>query len=126
MKFSDYKHDIEDYFRKNGLKVDPTPHVVFDWSKNDPLDPFISTGKYYHNVNTIVLHVSNRQLKDILRTFAHELVHCSQYHENPDTYIESAGNTILENKGTEDIEAEAYKIGNVLFRKWTESKNDSK
>lgn len=42
------------------------------------LDPFISTGNYNPETNIITLYVKNRHLKDILRTFCHELIHHNQ------------------------------------------------
>ena len=39
-------------------------------------------GHYTPDDDTIVLQISNRQILDILRTLAHELVHCGQDHRN--------------------------------------------
>lgn len=125
MDFFDYKSQIDEFFRQNGMPVDPVPQVNIDWTKNGRLDPFISTGNFSHQTNTITLYVDNRQVKDILRTYAHELVHACQFHRDPETFqqIVSSGDseTITGNGPTEELESEAYAIGNVMFRKWTES-----
>lgn len=34
--------------------------------------------------NLIVLSVDNRHIKDILRSYVHEMIHHSQYLDNPD------------------------------------------
>jgi Zn-dependent peptidase ImmA (M78 family) len=39
-------------------------------------------GHYAPDDDTITLQISNRQILDILRTLAHELVHCGQDHRN--------------------------------------------
>jgi len=91
-------------------------------------DPFIPTGNYNPKTNVITLYVKNRQLKDILRTLSHELIHHNQYLTNPGEFmrINKSGN-LKDNIELEKIEADAYTRGNVLFRKWTEeSKNKEK
>ena len=71
----------------------------------------------------ILLFVDNRHLKDILRSYCHEMVHHNQWLENPD-YIRRVfaqnQDSIADNPELEEIEGEAYLKGNLLFRKFTE------
>jgi hypothetical protein len=75
MVFKDYINEIEDFYRQNGILIDPVPHIKIDKTEVDLFDPFIKTGYYEPQSKTIVLNINNRQLKDILRSFCHELIH---------------------------------------------------
>ena len=71
-KVNDYVHEVD------GMKIDPLPSVqLVDSSnvKNSRSDLLISTGRYMPTLNSIVLYIDNRHLKDILRSYCHELVH---------------------------------------------------
>ena len=80
------------------------------------------TGNYNPATDTITVFVDNRQLKDVLRTFCHELVHHSQHITDPDGFlaVNKAGK-LGENDQLTLLETDAYSRGNVLFRKWTET-----
>lgn len=113
---------IFDFFRDSGAKIDPVPDVKIDFGDNSPSDPLIRTGCYDGDVRRITLFCGNRHLKDILRTFCHELVHHSQNLLNPETFkrMNKEGN-LCDNEELAKMESDAYAKGNVLFRKWTES-----
>ena len=121
MVFKDYINEIEDFYRQNGILIDPVPHIKIDKTEVDLFDPFIKTGYYEPQSKTIVLNINNRQLKDILRSFCHELIHHYQnIGENKFDNIDLSGK-LHENKELENLEAEAYQLGNLMFRKWTET-----
>ncbi len=71
----------------------------------------------------VVLFVDNRHIKDILRSYCHEMVHHSQCLDNED-YVKRvfAGpqDNLDDNPELEEIEGDAYLRGNLLFRKFTE------
>jgi hypothetical protein len=122
MKFLDYVTEIEDFFRSNGVQVDPVPQVKVDYTQRDVFDPFVPTGNYNPTNNTITIFVNNRQLKDILRSFCHELIHHNQNITNPEGFKQMNMNgTLQENDELTKIESDAYNRGNILFRKWTET-----
>lgn len=99
------------------------PSVKIDYTPRDILDPFVGTGNYNPQTNVITLYVDSRQLKDILRTFCHELVHHSQYLSDPEGFLSlDKSGSLDDNPALEQIEADAYARGNVLFRKWTETR----
>lgn len=83
---------------------------------------FAPTGNYDYTTNTITLYISQRQAKDILRSFCHELIHHSQYLSNPAGYsaFDKTG-TVMENGELRKYEKDAYLKGNILFREWTET-----
>ena len=118
-KVNDYVHVVD------GMKIDPLPSVqLVDSSnvKNSRSDLLISTGGYMPALNSIVLYIDNRHLKDILRSYCHELVHHNQNLENSDYLKRVLGRSddLVDNAQLEEIEGDAYLRGNLLFRKFTE------
>ena len=118
-KVNDYVHDVD------GMKIDPLPSVqLVDSSnvKNSRSDLLISTGGYIPALNSIVLYIDNRHIKDILRSYCHELVHHNQNLENSDYLKRVLGrlDDLVDNAQLEEIEGDAYLRGNLLFRKFTE------
>ena len=79
MKFIDYYNEIIEFFQENGIELEPFPLIKMDHAEIGIYDPLISTGHYNPETQEITLNVNNRQLKDILRTLCHELVH---HHQN--------------------------------------------
>lgn len=115
---------IFDFFKQQNLNIDPLPNVEIlyaDQEKNDIDNILISTGGYCPITQTIMLYVDNRHIKDVLRSFCHELVHHMQWIDNPD-YMRriTRYSTIIDSPELEEIESEAYLKGNLLFRKFTE------
>ena len=72
-------------------------------------------------IHNLILFTSNRHIKDILRSYCHEIVHHHQNLENGD-YLRRIykGVDLGDSPELEEIEAEAYLKGNLLFRKFTE------
>ena len=113
--------DIIKFLRSIEFNIDPIPNVKIDDTENDPDDIFIKTG--YYDGNSIVLCTSKRHIKDILRTFCHEIVHHYQHLRDPENYQNlNFEGSIYDNKGLKDMEREAYEKGNLLFRLYTEYK----
>lgn len=108
------------------MQIDPLPEVKCDFTEAELLDPFIRTGNYNSETRTITIFVKNRQLKDILRSFCHELVHHSQNVSDPEGFAAvDKGGKLVENDQLTMIETDAYTRGNILFRKWTETFQNS-
>ena len=107
------------------IKIDPLPEVqLLDGTiqPNDADNVLISTGGYMPSTRTIVLYIDNRHIKDILRSYCHELIHHAQNIDNSD-YIRRLFNMpekIVDNPQLEEIEGDAYLRGNLVFRKFTE------
>ena len=113
--------DIIKFLRSIEFQIDPIPNIKIDDTENSPDDIFIKTG--YYDGNSIVLCTSNRHIKDILRTFCHEIVHHYQHLRDPENYQNlNFEGSIYDNKGLKDMEREAYEKGNLLFRLYTEYK----
>lgn len=116
-EFEEKFNEIAEFMQENGLEVSPFPKVNLDWSEQDGL--FIRTGFYSPDEKAITVFCKDRHPKDILRTFAHEMVHHSQNLRGVNLEF-SSDDDVKDNKELEKIEAEAYLKGNIYFRKWTE------
>ena len=63
-------------------------------------------------------------MKDILRSYCHELFHHAQKVSGKG-FGNTSGN-LSENPELEKLEGEAYLNGNILFRKWTETEKSGR
>jgi hypothetical protein len=114
--------ELSQYMYENGMNIKPFPSVKFiEDDEVNAQDPLGMTA-YYDPANaTIVLYTMGRHPKDILRSFAHEMVH---HEQNLDGGI---GNGTIKTTNTneddylEQIERDAYEKGNIMLRKWTDS-----
>mgnify|MGYP001474021408 CR=1 FL=1 len=121
--FKPYIASLTQYFIDNKMAVEPLPKIemVHNDVENGE-DVFGKTAYYMPDNNVIVLFTYGRHPKDILRSYAHELVHV---HQNMEDRLESYGTTnVNQDDHLEQIEREAYETGNILFRSWTDSLND--
>ena len=90
------------------------PMLIF---QSDPRNygALSKTAQYNPSSQEITIYVDGRHIKDILRSFAHELVH---HHQNEQGRL-SGANVTQGEQDFDDIEGEAYHTGNLkLFRKW--------
>ena len=115
---------IDEYLKSVNFQIEPLPEVILldgTEKKNDESDILISTGGYQPETKTIILYIDNRHIKDILRSYCHEMVHHNQNLDNSD-YLRRVykGGDLVDSPELEEIEAEAYLKGNLNFRKFTE------
>ena len=103
---------------KDGLTLKPYPKVKFIHTDFKNSDNFFGKTAYYDpGNNEVVLYTLGRHPKDILRSYAHELVHVHQNHEDRLGGIDT--DNVNEDDYLEQIEREAYEEGNIKFRSWT-------
>ena len=121
--FRPYIASLTKYFMDNKMALEPLPKIELIHNDiNNGMDVFGKTAYYVPDTNDIVLFTYGRHPKDILRSYAHELVHVHQKNENR---LENYGTTnVNQDDHLEQIEREAYETGNILFRSWTDSLND--
>lgn len=112
-----YIEEIAKFMKDDGLNIYPYPEVELDWSEQNGL--FITTGYYLPSEKKIVLFCKDRHPKDILRSYAHEMIHHMQNLEGKNLNF-SNKDDVKDNKELENLESEAYLKGNIYFRKWTE------
>jgi hypothetical protein len=100
------------------LQIKETPKTVFTKDQQNANNPFGMTGYYDPATKTIRLYITDRHDTDILRSFAHEVIHHWQ-NENGTLGQSGAGEHYAQNdENLRKREMEAYLFGNILFRDW--------
>jgi len=111
---------LTEYMLDKGMNIRPLPKVKFiDNDVENARDFFGKTAYYDPNNRVIVLYILDRHPKDVMRSFAHEMIHHMQNCDN------RLGNITTQNTNEEgdlpEIEREAYEKGNMTFRNWTDT-----
>ena len=111
---------LTDYMMDH-INIEPLPDVNFVEDDTKNADNFFGKTAYYNpNDKSITLYTLKRHPKDVLRSFAHEMVHHKQNLEGKLNNIE--GQNINEDDYLKELEREAYEYGNgLLFRGWENS-----
>lgn len=122
--YKPYIISLAEFMLKNGYTVKPLPKVILKKDKQEGL--FIKTG-YYDPVNKeVVLFVTDRHPKDVLRSLAHEFIHHKQYIDGRLDYNKIGDSKIISDKYVVPFEEEAFLKGNIAFRSWTETYDKNK
>lgn len=108
-----------------GFEEDPTVVLIDD--EDNMGDPLGKTAYYSPQDMEVVLYCSGRHIKDILRSFAHELIHHSQNCRGDlSPNIETSEGYAQNDDFLRNMEKEAYLKGNMSFRDWEDKyKNNS-
>ena len=118
----DYKQQIENltkHMLKKGMNIKPLPKIIFKHNNEENAKDFLGKTAYYDPNNKVaVLYTEGRHPKDVVRSYAHEMIHHIQNLEGRLKNI-STTNT-MEDDYLNDIEREAYTKGNMLFRNYTD------
>lgn len=129
---NDMKKYIKEYYNyaKEYLKIDKAPKLKFVEDEKNA-DDFLGKTGYYNPENmTIHLYVTNRHPKDIVRSFAHELIHHYQNlnEKLPKEILHKTQEIDYASKDMHlrDMEREAFEKGNMMFRDWTDSLKKNK
>lgn len=116
---------LTEYMLEQGMPMKPLPKVKFINDDKENADNFFGKTAYYDpNEQLVVLYTTDRHPKDILRSFAHEMIHHMQNCEGRLTNIDTQN--INEDGYLKELELEAYKNGNELFRGWEDSTKNKK
>ena len=111
---------LSKYMIDNGMNIKPLPKIKVISDDKDNASNLLGKTAYYNPTDkSITLYTMDRHPKDILRSFSHEMVHHMQNLEGRLNNI----NTTNTNKdgALPEIEEEAYKLGNMMLRKWEDS-----
>jgi hypothetical protein len=103
--------------KRLGIKV--VPKVFFSKDKENSKKPFGMTGHYNPEDHSIHIFITDRHNTDILRTFAHEVIHHWQNERGTLTpQTGGAAHYAQNDPSLRKREMEAYLFGNILFRDW--------
>ena len=108
----------------NGMNVEPLPSLeIIEDDVTNAEDFFGKTAYYDPDKKHIVLYTHGRHPKDIVRSYAHEMIHHIQNLEGRLGDITTTNTQ--EDDRLNDIEAEANLNGTMTFRNWTDSLNET-
>ncbi len=103
-----------------GMNIEPLPSMEFiDGDSENAKDFFGKTAYYDPNRQHIVLYTEGRHPKDIVRSYAHEMIHHIQNLE--DRLGDVSGTDTTSDEHLTKLEKEANLRGTMTFRNWTDS-----
>lgn len=121
-----YIKELYNYIAKE-LNIDVPPRVFLRRDKANAEDILGKTGGYDPEAQEIHLYITDRHPKDVLRSFAHELVHHMQKLQGLTDKVNidliHRDEAYAQNdEGLREMERQAFEEGNMLFRAWTDGK----
>ena len=115
----EYKHAFGDIYNtaKDKFDIQQAPNLRLRQDKENAEKIFGRTAHYDPEDQTIVIYITNRHPKDILRSYCHEMIHHVQ-NERGDLNIGDASSPTYaqDDKHMRSMEKEAYLEGNLLLR----------
>ena len=115
----EYKQKFGELYKdaKNKYNIQQAPNLILRQDKKNAELVFGRTAHYNPEEKTIVIFITNRHPKDILRSFCHELIHHVQ-NERGDLKISGdlSPTYAQDNDHMRNMEKEAYLEGNLLLR----------
>ena len=111
---------LTEYMLDKGMNIRPLPKVKFvDDDAENAQNFFGKTAYYDPNNRVIVLYTMNRHPKDVMRSYAHEMIH---HEQNCNGKLQNITTQNTNEEGDlPEIEREAYEKGNMTFRNWTDT-----
>ena len=120
----EYKQKFGELYKdaKNKFNIQQAPNLILRQDKKNAELVFGRTAHYNPEEKTIVIFITNRHPKDILRSYCHELIHHVQ-NERGDLKISGdlSPTYAQDNDHMRNMEKEAYLEGNLLFRDWEDN-----
>jgi len=120
--FTPHIASILEYCMSQDIKVVPIPEVKIRHDEENAANLFGRTGYYDPQNKEIVLYVTGRHPKDVLRSFCHELVHHMQNLEGQNLTFYTTD--VHADENLKVIEQEAHAKGSFLFRDWENSNKE--
>lgn len=125
-----YLISMTEHMCANDIDLRPAPKVIISNDKSFANDIFGKTAWYDPDNKSVTLITEGRHPKDILRSFAHEMIHHAQNLRGDmnENHMESLSdpNYTQNNKYLRKLEEEAYLKGNMCFRDWEDSLKNKK
>ena len=108
------------YMIGRGCHLHPLPKVIL--THGNSMDIFDPTGYYDPAAKQVVLYINGRHPKDVLRSYAHELIHHDQNMRG--LMPNNIGTTPMyaqQDPRLRQLEKDAFLRGNMLFRDFTDN-----
>mgnify|MGYP003109199914 CR=1 FL=1 len=113
-------NDFTRYMIYNEMNISPLPTLELkDGDRENAKDFFGKTAYYDPNEQHIVIYTEGRHPKDIVRSYAHEMIHHIQHLE--DRLGDIPGTDTTSSEHLTKLEKEANLRGTMTFRNWTDS-----
>ncbi len=115
----EYKHKFGELYKdaKDKFNIQKTPNLFLRQDKENAKKVFGKTAYYDPGEQTIVIFITNRHPKDILRSFCHELIHHVQNERGDLAKGDASSPTYAQDDDhMRKMEMEAYLEGNLLLR----------
>ena len=117
MDFKSALVSLTKYMIDNGMNIKPLPKLRIINNDLENANNILGRTAYYNPSNcSITLYTLNRHPKDILRSYAHEMIHRIQDNEGRLNGVNTTNTN--EDGNLEELEKEAYLNGNMTFRNW--------
>jgi hypothetical protein len=121
----EYKQTFGDLYRtaKDKFDIQQAPKLILKQDEENAKNIFGRTAYYEPEEKTIVIFITNRHPKDILRSFCHEMIHHVQ-NERGDLNMGDASSPTYaqDDEHMRNMEKEAYLEGNLLLRDYEDNK----
>jgi hypothetical protein len=127
--YTPYLASILGYMLDKRMNILPLPDIKIKKDPEQANDFFGKTAYYRPDSMEVMLYTLGRHPKDVCRSFTHEMIHHIQNLEGRIGGGRISTSNVNEDEYLKEIEKEAYLLGNITFREWTDkqSKNgDSK
>lgn len=106
--------------KRMGFAKPPRLFLRSDVSNAD--NPLGKTAYYDPGEQKVVLYITGRHPKDVMRSLSHELVHHTQNLRGDFDNVQAMGDGYAQNDAhLREMEREAYEMGNLCFRDWEDS-----
>ena len=117
--YTPFMGSILEYMIDEGMNITPLPEVKIKKDIAESSNFFGKTAYYDPTKKEVVLYVQGRHPKDVMRSFAHEMIHHKQ---NLEGRLGGVGTTNTnEDSNLLELEKEAYLEGNITFRNWEDN-----
>ena len=117
--YTPYMASILEYMIDEGIQITPLPEIKVKEDLAESSNFFGKTAYYDPNSKEVVLYVQGRHPKDVMRSFAHEMIHHKQNLEGRLRGVTTSNTN--EDSSLMELEKEAYLQGNITFRNWEDS-----
>jgi hypothetical protein len=109
-------------FAKKRMGFSNPPRLFLRSDVGNADNPLGKTAYYDPSEHKIVLYVTGRHPKDVMRSLSHELVHHTQNLRGDFDNVQAMGDGYAQNDAhLREMEREAYEMGNLCFRDWEDS-----